>query len=49
MQAITRTGHVALGLMKGVPVFAAMAVAGAHAEVIVTGGKPQDRVAGLCR
>jgi uncharacterized protein len=39
MRAMTRTAHVWLALMRGVLVFAAMAVAGAHAEVIVTGGK----------
>ena len=39
MRAITRTVHIGHDLMKGVLVFAAMAVAVAHAEVIVTGGK----------
>jgi uncharacterized protein len=39
MRAMTRTAHLWLDLMKGVLVFAAVAVAGAHAEVIVTGGK----------
>jgi uncharacterized protein len=41
MQAITRTAHPWLDLMRGLLVFAAVAVAvaGAHAEVIVTGGK----------
>lgn len=39
MQAMTRTAHSWLGWMKGVLVFAALAMAGAHAEVIVTGGK----------
>ena len=39
MRAMTRTAHLWLDLMRGVLVFAAVAVAGAHAEVIVTGGK----------
>jgi uncharacterized protein len=39
MRAMTRTAHSWLDLMRGVLVFAAVAVAGAHAEVIVTGGK----------
>jgi hypothetical protein len=39
MRTITRTVHLWLALMRGALVFAAVAVAGAHAEVIVTGGK----------
>jgi uncharacterized protein len=39
MQGLTRTARSWLDLMRGVLVFAAVAVAGAHAEVIVTGGK----------
>ena len=39
MRAMTRTAHSWLDLMRGVLVLAAVAVAGAHAEVIVTGGK----------
>src|SRR3954467_6205999 len=40
MQAITRTTRSWLGaVMRGVLVFAAVAMIGAHAEVIVTGGK----------
>jgi uncharacterized protein len=39
MRAMNRTAHSWLGLMSGVLVFAAVAVASAHAEVIVTGGK----------
>ena len=39
MRAMTRTAHSWLDLMRGVLVFAAVAIAGAHAEVIVTGGK----------
>lgn len=39
MRAMTRTAHSWLDLMRGVLVFAAVAVGSAHAEVIVTGGK----------
>jgi uncharacterized protein len=39
MRAMTRTAHSWLDLMRGVLVLAAVAVASAHAEVIVTGGK----------
>jgi len=39
MRAMKRTAHLLLDLMRGVLVFAAVAVAAAHAEVIVTGGK----------
>src|SRR6478609_2525817 len=39
MRAMTRTGRLWLDLMRCVLVFAAVTAAGAHAEVIVTGGK----------
>ena len=39
MRAMTRTAHTWLDLVRVVLVFAAVAAAGAHAEVIVTGGK----------
>lgn len=39
MRAMTRTARSGLALVRGVLVFAALAVAVAHAEVIVTGGK----------
>lgn len=39
MRKITRTVHLWLALMRGALVLAAAAVAGAQAEVIVTGGK----------
>jgi TRAP-type uncharacterized transport system substrate-binding protein len=39
MRAMTRAANSWLDLMRGVLVFAAVAVASAHAEVIVTGGK----------
>jgi uncharacterized protein len=39
MRAMTRTVHSWLDFMTGVLVFAAVTVAGAHAEVIVTGGR----------
>src|SRR6478752_4491974 len=39
MRPMTRTAHLCLDLMRGVLVFAAVAAAVAHAEVIVTGGK----------
>src|SRR5688572_13859346 len=39
MRAMTRTGRLWLDVMRGLLVFAAVAAAGAHAEVIVTGGK----------
>src|SRR4029078_6787536 len=39
MRAMTRTAHSWFDLMRYVLVFAALAVAGAHAEVIGTGGK----------
>jgi TRAP-type uncharacterized transport system substrate-binding protein len=39
MRAMTRTAHAGLALVRGVLVFAALAVTVAHAEVIVTGGK----------
>jgi uncharacterized protein len=39
MRPMTRRAHSWLDLMRGVLVFAAVAVASAHAEVIVTGGK----------
>ena len=39
MRAMTRTAHSWLDLMRVVLALAALAVAGAHADVIVTGGK----------
>ena len=39
MRAMTRAARLGLGLIRGVLVFAAVAAASAHAEVIVTGGK----------
>jgi uncharacterized protein len=39
MRTMKRTAHSWLDFMRGLLVFAAVAVAGAHAEVIVTGGK----------
>jgi uncharacterized protein len=39
MRPMTQRAHSWLDLMRGVLVFAAVAVASAHAEVIVTGGK----------
>lgn len=39
MRAMTRTARSGLALVRGVLVFAALAVAVAHSEVIVTGGK----------